>query len=245
MKRVLWAIGALLCGSAAGAQTLGAGVDAWSYDAAGFVEDNGERLDFDDDLDVRERPARGYRIEVPGARGWPDWQADFSQIGGRGRRVAEQTLNFGPLAIAAGSSVLSTNAHFDDADLTARWRWRRGALLVRPGISVKSLRGEVVITDTSNGQASRQPYDELFPLLHVGLSWAPARTVGLSAAVQGAAYRGNRALEWRAAVDVGLFRPLYLHAGWQEKGYEIDLENYRLDARLRGPVFGLEFRLPR
>src|SRR5687768_238586 len=44
------------------AQTFEAGYDYWDYDVEGFVDNNGEVLDFQDDLTVEAREHSGLRL---------------------------------------------------------------------------------------------------------------------------------------------------------------------------------------
>jgi len=241
MARALGA-GALLAAAPAAALDWSAAAEGWNHGADGYVDDQGDRLDFDDDLAVRTVPRARYSLELAGAAGaWPDWAASATHFGGRGRRVVEGVTVFGPIELAPGATLRS-RAVFADQDLAVRWPWRCGAWRCAAGVALKHLDGEVVISD-DEGQNTRQPYDEWFPQLHLDLRRRFTAGVMLAARAQGAAWDGALAGEWQVGAELGWFRPLYVRAAWMEKRYRIEAGGDRLDARLAGPLLGLGFRL--
>ena len=61
-----------------------------------------------------------------------------------------------------------------------------------------------------------------------------SKALALDLAGQAVAYGGNRALEYRAALELRLFEPVRVEFGWQEKRYDLTAGAYALDATLRG-----------
>ena len=55
-------------------------------------------------------------------------------------------------------------------------------------------------------------------------------------AAQGLSYGGSSAFEWRAGAEFVKLAPLFVEIGWQEKRFDIDVDDYALDATLAGAV---------
>lgn len=209
----------------------------WTYDIEGTVDDDGTRYDFKDDLDLEPRSRRGFALEVDTpAGGCPDFTLSYTPIGARGEHRED-------IVLPPSTRTILTDVDFDIHELVARWplygsRWRLSA-----GGAVQRLRGKVVINDSSEAESRHQRYDETFPLLHLQLRRS-SRKFALEVVAQGIAYDGSRALEWRALAEIRFLAPFVVQFGWQERRYEIELADYALDARVRGPVlrFGAFYR---
>lgn len=214
----------------------------WRYDLTGHVIDRDQTYDFDRDLDLRTSGRRSLLLDYDTKAGWPDFALSYSQFGAQGERSDTGTVGIGPIPIGSETRRLAADADFDDYDLTARIPWRWGGATVSLGLSVKWLRGDLVIDDSNEPAPSRQNYDEVFPELHLQLRWPLTRYLTLAGAAQGIQYQGSKATEYRAALELRL-RKLLLEFGWQEKHYEITLDNYRLDARLDGALLRAGFLL--
>jgi len=211
-----------------------AGLGGWHYGMEGTVVDGGDALDFEDDLALRGQGRRSVMLGWKFAAGaWPDVTLTHGQIGARGLHEQSSTTQFGPIGLT-GSSVLATDADFDDTDLVLAWGWSAAGFDGALGAAAKWLKGDVLITDTSDGEQVRQPYDVVFPELHVQARRRFGGWSALAVTAQAVEYSGDRAVEWRAAFEVDLFRPLWLELAWQEKRYEIGVADYALDADLDG-----------
>lgn len=218
-----------------------AALGSWRYDLSGSVTDRGETFDFKNDLGLRPSGRRSLLLGYDTAEGWPDFAASFSQIGAQGERTETRP---GLLPINPPQTRrLATDADFDDYDLTARVPWRLGGAVLSLGLTAKWLRGALVIDDSNEPAPRRQNYNEIFPQLHVQLRWPWSRFLTLAATAQGIEYRGSVANEYRAALELRLGK-LLLEGGWQEKRYEITLDNYRLDARFDGALLRIGFLIP-
>ncbi len=212
----------------------------WRYDLSGFVTDRGESFDFENDLGLEPSGRRSLSLEYDTNEGWPDFSASFNQIGAQGERTGPCTAGIAQCLIDPQPRRLATDADFKDYDLAAHVPIRLGRAAVSLGLAARWLRGDLVIEDSDEPAPRRQNYDELFPELHVQLRWPLSRFLTLAGAAQGIEYRGSKATEYRAALELRLLK-LLIEAGWQEKRYEITLDDYRLDARLGGALlrFGL------
>ena len=217
---------------------------SWRYDLSGTVTDRSRTYDLQNDLALESSGRRSVLIEWDTGPGWwPDWSASFSQLGASGYREYQ---SFGLDIFGnpfAQDQTITASADFDDFDLTARYPFRLGALDLAAGVSAKKLRGEVLIDDTGNPPASRQSYDETVPEIFASLRLPLGKALALAGSAQGIEAGGNSALEWRAGAELRLAAVL-LEAGWQEKRYDLKLDDYALDARLDGAFarIGLVFR---
>jgi hypothetical protein len=218
------------------------GLGGWRYDLSGFVTDRGETFDFENDLGLQASGRRSLLLEFDTKEGWPDFAASFSQIGAQGERTGPCTAGVAQCLIDPEPRRLATDTDFRDYDLAARVPLRVGGAVVSFGLAVKQLRGNLVIDDSDEPAPRRQDYDEVFPELHVQLRWPLSRFLTLAGAVQGIEYNGSKAVEYRAALELRVLK-LLVEAGWQEKRYEITLDNYRLDARLDGTLLRFGFLL--
>lgn len=214
----------------------------WRYDLTGQVTDRGQTYDFERDLGLRPSGRRSLLLDYDTKAGWPDFAVSYSQFGAQGERSETGTVGIGPIPIGSETRRLAADADFDDFDLTARLPLRLGSASLSLGLTVKRLRGELVIDDSEEPAPRRQNYDEIFPELHAQLRWPWSRFLTLAATLQGIEYRGSAASEYRAALELRLGR-LLLEGGWQEKRYEITLDNYRLDSRLNGALLRAGFIL--
>lgn len=211
---------------------------SWGYHFEGDVIDQGTRYDLKDDLELEphRRRSAAFEYDTP-AGAWPDLALSYSQMGARGHHEEQVTL---PLP---GTRTIDTDADFDSYELVARYPFRFGPARLSAGVAVQQLRGELLIDDSGQASASRQDYDETFPLLHAQLR---LRLPGLAlvTTAQGVEYDGSRALEWRALLEARFLEPLQVEVGWQEKRYEIELTDYALDTRVSGLLVrvGLVYR---
>jgi hypothetical protein len=240
---------ALICGvlAAATAQAgeFRAGAAGWRDELSGQVNDHGQVLDFRGDLDAQADGVRSLRLEYDTPGRWPNLSAAFAQLAADGHVHQDGPFIFGPIVIPNGtSSDVDTRAEFQDGEFLLRYPLQLGPLALSGGLAAKWLKGEVVITDTGNGTRNRQHYNLVFPELHAQLRWA-GRWIGFDLVGQGIRYGGNRALEWRAALQVNALSPLTLEGGWQEKRYDVAAGDSSMDARLAGPWLGLGLTLPR
>lgn len=215
---------------------------SWRYDLSGFVTDRGETFNFENDLGLQASGRRSLQLEYGTPEGWPDFAASFTQLGAQGERTGPCTAGIAQCLIDPQPRRLATDVDFDDYDLTARIPLSVRNAAVSLGLTAKWLRGDLVIDDSDEPAPRRQNYDEVFPELHVQLRWPLSRFLTLAGAAQGISYGGSKATEYRAALELRLLK-LLVEIGWQEKRYEITLDDYRLDARLDGALLRFGFLL--
>lgn len=244
MKPSSWMLfSTLLAAAPAQAGELRAGLGGWHYGMEGTVVQAGDALDFEDDLALRGEGRRQFVLAYDAGRAWwPALTLNHGQVGARGRHEQTSTTNFGPIGVT-GSSVLETEADFDDTDLVLGYGGARWGFEGTLGLAVKWLKGDIVITDTADGEAVRQPYDVVFPELHA----QGRRRFGWSAVavtLQAVEYSGDRALEWRVAYEIDLFHPLWAELAWQGRRYEIGVGDYALDADLDGLLVRMGLAIP-
>jgi outer membrane protein len=236
------ALAALAASAPAAAAEFRAGYGGWRYDITGTVTDRDRVYDLQQDLALETAGRRSILVEWDTPSGWwPDLAVSFSDLGASGE-AAYQTLTFDLLGNPIGTEdqTIHATASFDDYDVTLRYPFAVGAATYTAGVTVKKLRGTVVIDDSGNPPPSRQAYDETVPQVHAGLRWALGKRFAVLATAQGIQAGGNSALEWRAGAEVRL-GPLLVEAGWQEKRYDIALDDYALDARLGGALARIGF----
>lgn len=210
---------------------------AWRYDLSGQVTDGGNTYDFDRNLELKPsgRSSAHLAWETgPGA--WPDWSASYAKFGATGHHVETFTVTNPPLPPVQQTVTIDATADLSDYDVAMSWPVHAGSLATGLGLAVKRLSGVVVIDDSSNPPPRHEHYSETFPELYLGLRLPLGSALALTGAAQGVSYGGNRAFEWRAGAELRLFTHLLLEAGYQVKRYKIDLDNYKLDARLSGAL---------
>lgn len=211
----------------------------WNFNLSGTARDGNLIYDFERDLAIAGRGHRSLQLEWDTPAGWwPDVAVSWSQIDAQGRR------DFAGTPPLTGPRTIITRANNDDVDLTLRYPFQWDSLRASIGISIKWLGGDIVIDDSDEAQPSRQRYDEFVPQLHVAAQWPFTQLLALNAAGQAVEYQGNRAMEYRATLEVRLFEPLRIEAGWQEKRYDLEAGAYALDATMRGLLLrvGMVFR---
>lgn len=224
------------CGSATAAE-FRASYGSWRYDINGTVTDRDRVYDLQDDLALQTSGRRTLLVEWDTPSGWwPDLAVSLSDLGGSGQ-AEYQTLTFDLFGNPIGTEdqTIQAAATFDDYDVTARYPFAVGAAAFALGVTVKKLSGTVVIDDSGNPPPSRQDYDETVPEAHASLRWTLGKRVAILGTLQGIQADGNRALEWRAGAELRL-GALLVEAGWQERRYNITLDDYALDARLGGAL---------
>jgi len=227
------------CTAALAAPEFRAGYGTWRYDLSGTVTDRNRTYDLREDLELQPSGRRTVQVEWDTGPGWwPDWSASFTQLGASGMHT--ETVTFDPLPLPPQTETITASADFDDYDLTLRYPFGLGPLDCAAGITIKKLRGDVLIDDSSNPPPSRQSYDETVPQLHARLRWPLGKWLALTAAGQGIKYDGNSASEWRATAELRL-GPVLLEGGWQAKRYDLQLTGYALDAQLDGALARVGF----
>lgn len=243
MKTAAILFGTLIAWPAAAGE-LRAGLGGWHYGMEGTVVQAGDALDFEDDLALRGEGRRQFVLAYDAARRWwPAITLNYGQIGAHGRHEQTSTTNFGPIGLT-GSSILETEGDFDDTDLVLAYGGTRWGFEGSLGLAVKWLKGDIDITDTSDGERVRQPYDVVFPELHAQARRRFGGWSGVAVTLQAVEYSGDRAVEWRVAYELDLFRPLWAELAWQRKRYEIGVGDYALDADLDGLLVRMGIAIP-
>lgn len=238
----LAALAACLCSPPShAAPEFRAGYGTWQYDISGTVRDGDRTYDLQQDLELDGAGRRNVVVEWDTPTRWlPNFALSLSQMGGSGE-AEYQTVSLDVLGNPlVQDETIRASADFDDLDVTLRYPFGLGPVTAAAGLTIKRLRGEVLIDDSGNPPRSRQDYDETVPQLHGQLRWPLRRWLGVNATAQGISYDGNRALEWRAGAEL-MLGPLLVEAGWQAKRYEVNLADYALDARLDGAVARVGF----
>lgn len=217
----------------------------WGFHVSGFVNDNGERLDFQRDLGAKREDGLSFEAMIGelGPRWLPDLALSYTPIKARGGNSRQTGTSIGPIDLGGGTVTRDTDADLDDYDATLRYPFAFGPLRLTPGLAVKRLDGVITIVDRSDGSVSRQPFDETFPMLALRGTLDLGDNFALELNALGVQYQGDRAVDARAMFWLRLLQPVVLGAGWQLKRYEIDTGNYRLDARLDGArvLVGIEW----
>ena len=209
----------------------------WIYRVRGFIDNNGQRLDFNRDLGVGTQRDGFVALEYAHGPSWiPDVTVNYSRLGGSGATTTHPAV--GPVVIPGGSVTNTSSAHFNDVDVSARYEIALGSVGVSPGLTLKALNGDIVTRDDASGAESRQSYREVFPMLHARVVWAPGRILRFAAQGNWIARGGDQAWEYAVSAEPRLIGPLGLYAGWQEKRYRVQSSG-QLDARLSGMRLGV------
>lgn len=230
------------CVPLAAAPEFRVGYGGWRYDISGTVTDTNRTYDLQDDLALETSGRRSILVEWDTPAGWlPDLSASFTALGASGYREETFTV-FDVLGNPVGTQTesIAASADFDDYDLTARYPFSLGPARISLGVTVKRLRGEVLIDDSTQSQPSRQRYDETVPEIAAALRWPLGKRLALVASGQGISAGRNSTLEWRGGAEVRLGAVL-LEGAWQVKRYDIDVGDYALDAQLDGVLARLGF----
>ena len=217
-----------------------AGFGPWSYDLKGHVTDNDKTYDFERDLELQAAGRGSVLLAWDTGAGAPDWSVGYARFGATGHHVETVTVLFPPPP-SMQTVTIDTSADLRDYDVTMSWPVHAGNLALSLGLTLKRLSGEIVIDDTSNPPPSHEQYGQTFLQLHVGMRLPLGSAFALTGAAQGASYGGNRATEWRLGAELKLFTHLLLEAGFEAKRYKIDVNNYKLDARLGGALLRAGF----
>jgi outer membrane protein len=236
---LLVAMGAMQA-AAADAAEFRAVLGGWGYHITGTTLTDGQSYDLERDLQLHGSRRRSGLIEYDTPRGWiPDVAVGYSQLGASGSRSSSMTI--GGIPLPPGTQSVTASADFDDYDLTLRYPYRWGPVCFMGGLTVKHLAGEVDIDDSTQPEPSHQSYDEFVPMLHAGMRWRLGSLLTLVGAGQGISAGDSRAIDWRATAEVRVLAPLLVEVGWQQKRYDIQVEDYALDATLEGLLVRIGF----
>ena len=249
-----WAV-LLMAVSTSAAAEVELGVDSWGWHLSGSIQNQGDRLDFGDDLSIRPRGSALFRLGwQPQDAGWiPGIQGQSTRLVADGRNEVAAGTQFGPITFTPGGPItggpdtvtLISRADLVDRDVLLHWRTEWAGWQWQPGVRVRQLDGEILVRD-EQGNSDQQRFDEWFPMLHLGAELGAGSAASLQLSADWISDGDNQAYEWSALLDWAAFGPLSLRLGWQVKRYEIlDAEaNYRLSALLAGPVIGLAVTIP-
>jgi hypothetical protein len=239
-KKLFAALPLILGGACAHAAELRVQGGLWGYEVSGFEQSNGNRTNLDSDLGVGRQNDGFLQLEYQHRPSWlPDVAASYTQISGAGSRTVEGGIGVGPIVIPVGSSTLTAAGDFDDVDGTLRYAIALGPLQLSPGLTVKSLRGEVITHDSASDSESSQSYSEIFPMVHAQLAWPIGDYLRLTARGDWISYEDDEAYQFGVAAEVRVLGPLGAYAGWQERHYRVSDADSAIDVRLYGYRVGL------
>lgn len=209
----------------------------WAYDIAGQARESGRDYDFARDLELDTGSRTGGLIEWDTPRGlWPDLALGYQRVAADGDHEETTTITDPILGIPVTSvtRTIDTGADLTDSHLTARYPWRWGVLKLAGGLTLRRLEGNFTIADSDAGQSESQDYDQWIPQAHLQLRLPLKRVGALLAETDAVSYDGNRAVQWRAGLELRALAPLLAELSWQEKRYAVTVDDDRLDARLDG-----------
>jgi hypothetical protein len=215
------------------------GYSDWNYKVAGEYQSGGSAYDLGNGFDA-SRSSRGlYRLRWDTGPGWwrPDLAASFGRIEVSGQRNITSSGNIGPIPVQ-GNSTAEVDANVRDLDATARWPWQFGWARLSAGLTLKQLRGDVLVTDSAAQR--REPVNALFPLLHAFLEVPIGSRLRIGVGGDWIEGKGNEADSIVAIARLKLIGPLDLTGGWQRKRYKVRTNDYLLDSRLQGWQIGGE-----
>ena len=235
-------LGLALIGGEAFAGDLQLQIAAWDHDARGSARDAQGAVDFDTlGVEGKTEPyARLFWRQEDGSW-WPDLALTYCRLRGSGSNVVREPVTIGGIAVLPGGTA-AADADVHDTTLTLSYPLLRRVVAFDAGLSLRTLAGDILIRNEDSASSDRQHIDPLFPLLTATL----ALPIGPRFSLVGNGSwisRGNDvAYELYAGLDALLWRSLSLQAGWMRKRYDVEQQDYRLDATLGGLRAGLSWR---
>lgn len=242
MKRTRYCIlvFGLLAGSAQ-ADDFSISAANWNFAVQGSVRDGDSSLDFDKDLAVRPREKIIYSATWNTGPGlWPDLAAGYAPIRAGGEQVVTNDTGLLGIPIGGSTATIAADADLDDLELSLRYPLTVGSAALSLGITLRQLRGDILVKEESDAEARREAIDKIFPMAHLQFRWPLANWLSLEAAGNYVADQGDRAEDYRVQATA-LLGPLSLSGGWQYKSFRINSNSYLLDADLSGAFAGLGF----
>lgn len=217
----------------------------WVYEPTGSVNNGGEALDFERDLNLEGKSRRELGLGFsPAAFGWlPGLDFNYVRIATKGTQTAQVTTLFGTLPIQTGEAIANASA-INDFDASIRWPYDLGKLRLTGGFTIAHLDGDVTVSNPDSGASDTLQIRETFPLASAGLRYTPLPSVVLSARGDYVRYQGNLAHTLEASVLWNLLGPVGVEAGWRERRFVIDDGSERYDARLKGARIALRMSFP-
>ena len=133
------------------------GVDAWGWHLTGSIQNQGDRLDFGDDLSIDPRGTGilrlGWRPEEAGW--WPAVRVQSADLVADGRNEVPAGTQFGPITFTPGGPItggpdtvtLTSRADLTDRDVLANWRFSWAGWEWQPGLRLRQLEGQIEVRD--------------------------------------------------------------------------------------------------
>jgi hypothetical protein len=237
-KRIVVALLLGLGSGTAAAGELSFGYDWWSEKVSGVVDTRGQRIDLEHDVDLTVHSKSTFNTRWDTSGEWvPDFLADYRRIEVDGRHtVSSSTL------LGTTTTTILANANLGDVQATARYPWRSEHFVLWGGVTVKRLAGDLTTQNQNETQETRERVNETFPMLHGGVEVPLGSRLRLASDLDWISSGGDRALQWRAGVDLQLWGPLGLSGGWQRRHYVVHSNSDSLDATLGGGAVGAFLR---
>ncbi|TXH04795.1 MAG: hypothetical protein E6R07_06785 [Nevskiaceae bacterium] len=240
--RPLLAACALTLPALAQAEQFYLGYSHWNYAVSGAYDEGATRYDLDKNLNARGDSHAQYRLRWDtGAGWWPDFAASYGRVALSGQQSITTSVVVGPVPVGTVSSVAQVDANVRDLDATLRYGLPLGWARLSGGVTVKKLRGNVVVTDSAaTPSQTLHDIDEIFPMAHLFAEVPLGSRLRLGAGGNWIASHGDEADEMLVQARLKLIGPLDLTGGWQRKHYRVTTDSYRLRATLQGWQFGGE-----
>lgn len=215
------------------------GYSYWNYKVSGQYEDDGSGYTLNKGFDPSNSSRSMFRLRWDTGPGWwiPDLAASFGRIDVNGQQAISTNTGIGPIPITINSTAVVTT-HVRDLDVTARWPWQFGWGRLSLGVTVKQLRGDILINDSAAGQTT-ESVNAVFPMAHAFLEVPIGSRLRIGVGGDWIAAEGDEADNIVAMARFKVIGPLDITGGWQSKHYKVR-DDYLLDAKMQGWQFGAE-----
>jgi hypothetical protein len=217
------------------------GYSNWNYGVTGNYQDSSGGYDLGNGYEASHSSRALFRLRWDTGPGWwPDAAASYGRIAVTGQSAVNTSLSIGPLPLGQVNSTAVVDANVRDLDATLRYPLQLGWGRLSTGVTVKQLRGDVLINDSAAATQTYQTVNAVFPMAHLFLEVPLGSRLRIGVGGDWIAAQGDEADSIVAIARLKVIGPLDLTAGWQSKRYKVITDSYRLDSRLQGAQVGAE-----
>lgn len=238
-------LGLLLAGGTAQADTLFgvyAGAGTWQQGYAGDVSANGEAVDLEDDLDLKDRNNNVLYLAVEhGVPVLPNLRLNYTDVSTTGRSTVTRDFTFADQTFTV-AEVVASDLELMQADAVAYYQLLDNVVSLDLGLAARYVDGDVQMVAQSG--ATRVRFEGVLPLLYVRTrADLPFTGLWIGAEAMGLAFDGHQLVD--ANAQVGWESPIGLGAelGWRSLNLELDsiedIDSAEID--VSGPYAALNF----
>jgi hypothetical protein len=194
----------------------------WYAQLDGDVQNQGREISLNNELGLSSTASHGWVVD----EGWLKLSYVPMSFGGNG--VVTAQTDFGGSSYSSNANV-RTDADF--TDLAARFLWRPFEAL-GVGLTAKILDGEITVSE-EGGDSENKTISEIFPLLSVTYTLPVMEFFNVNSDASYVKYGDNEVLEMGLNFELR-GSTMGFSAGWHEKRYDVQDNDFRLRARIKG-----------